>query len=62
MVSEAFTKIKRVGSRHTVYLRKDIVEDTNFPFKVDDPLVVEIRKDHLVIRKSGRSRAQNGHR
>jgi hypothetical protein len=62
MVSEAFTKIKRVGPRHTVYLRKDIVEDTNFPFKVDDKLVVEIRNDHLVIRKPVRSRAQNGHR
>jgi hypothetical protein len=51
MVGKVKTKINRVGARHTIYLRKDLVDDTNFPFEVGEPLMVRIEGEKLVIEK-----------
>jgi hypothetical protein len=51
MVKEASTKINKVGSRHTLYLQKSLVEDSQFPFKPGEPLVIRINGDKLVIEK-----------
>lgn len=50
------TKIQRVGSRHTIYLKTDLVNDSNFPFKVGEALVVKIEGKRLVIEQG-----QDGH-
>lgn len=52
MVSKVKSKINRVGSRHTVYLKKSLVDDSNFPFEVGEPLIVRIEGDKLIIEKS----------
>src|SRR5207249_5005547 len=44
-----------VGPRHTIYLAKNLVEDSTFPFRVDEDLTVRIEGDALVIDKDGRS-------
>ena len=51
MVLEAKTKIHRVDSRHTMYLRTDLVNDSNFPFKAGEPLIIRIEGNRLVIEK-----------
>lgn len=58
MVTRAEAKIHRVGPRHTIYLAKDLVEDSTFPFRTDEDLTVRIEGDALIIDKDGRS----GHR
>ncbi len=54
MVTHAEAKIHRVGPRHTIYLAKDLVEDSTFPFQTDDDLTVRIEGDALIIDKDGR--------
>ncbi len=54
MVREAETKIYRVGHHHTVYLKKGLVEDSAFPFKVGQALIVKVEGDRLVIEKAKR--------
>ena len=51
MVREAPTKIHKVGSRHTIYLQKSLVEDSAFPFKPGEPLKIRIEDDKLIIQK-----------
>ena len=51
MVLQAQTKINRVGSRHTIYLRKELVNDSNFPFKAGELLIIRIEGNRLVIEK-----------
>lgn len=58
MVTRAEAKIHRVGPRHTLYLAKDLVEDSTFPFHTDEDLTVRIEGDALIIDKDGKS----GHR
>jgi len=55
MVTHAEAKIHRVGPRHTIYLAKDLVEDSTFPFHADEDLTVRIEGDALIIDKDGRS-------
>jgi len=55
MVTHAEAKIHRVGPRHTIYLAKDLVEDSTFPFHTDEDLTVRIEGDALIIDKDGRS-------
>ncbi len=55
MVTRAEAKIHRVGPRHTLYLAKDLVEDSTFPFRTDEDLVVRIEGDALIVDKDGRS-------
>jgi hypothetical protein len=52
MVREARTTIRKSGSRHTLYLRKDLVEDSQFPFKPGEPLVIRIEGDRLIIERA----------
>jgi len=51
MVKEALTKINKVGSRHTIYLQKALVEDSMFPFKPGELLVIRIEENKLVIER-----------
>jgi hypothetical protein len=52
VVKQAPTKIQEGSkARRTIYLRKDLWEDSGFPFKVGEPLVVKIEKDTLVIER-----------
>lgn len=51
MVRQSETKIRRVDSRHTIYLKTDLINDSNFPFKVGEPLIVRIEEDKLIIEK-----------
>ncbi|MEM3637601.1 MAG: hypothetical protein QXE12_02750 [Conexivisphaerales archaeon] len=53
MVSQTKTKILKVGSRHTIYLEKAFVEDSAFPFRPSEPLIVKIEGKRLVIEKEG---------
>jgi len=53
MVKEAASKINRVGPRHTLYLQKDLVEDTAFPFLLNEPLAVKVEGERLVIERPG---------
>lgn len=52
LVTEAKTKIHKIGSRHTMYLRNDLVNDSSFPFKPRQPLIVKIEGKTLVIEKA----------
>lgn len=52
MVNRAETKIHRVRSRHTIYVRKDLIADSAFPFKVGEPLVIRIKGETLIIEKA----------
>lgn len=54
MVREAPTKINKVGSRHTIYLQKILVEDSAFPFKPGEPLVIRIEEGKLVIERASK--------
>lgn len=53
MVKEATTKINRVGPRHTIYLQKDLVEDSTFPFHLNEPLNVRLEGGKLIIERAG---------
>ena len=53
MVKEATTKINRVGPRHTIYLQKDLVEDSTFPFHLNEPLNVRLEGGKLIIERTG---------
>src|SRR3989442_7655074 len=55
MVTQAEAKIHRVGPRHTIYLAKDLVEDSTFPFSANEDLTVRIEGDALIIDKTGKS-------
>ena len=48
---QAETKIHKVGSRHTLYLKTDIINDSNFPFQVGEPLMVRIEGNRLILEK-----------
>jgi hypothetical protein len=54
MVSKSNTRIYKSGSRHSLYLRKDLIEDTAFPFKVGEPLIIIIEGDKLVIERKSK--------
>lgn len=56
MVTEAETTIQQAGSRHTIYLRKDLVNDSAFPFEPKQPLIVKIEGERLVIEKLSRQK------
>lgn len=52
MVKDSKTKIYRVGSRHTIYLQKDLVNDSAFPFKPNEAITIKIEDGGLSIEKS----------
>jgi hypothetical protein len=49
VVRQVKTKINKVGSRHTIYLQKDLIEDSNFPFKAGETIIVRIDGSKLII-------------
>ena len=52
VVHQVKTKINKVGSRHTIYLKKDLIDDSGFPFKIGEPITVRIDGQTLVIEHS----------
>ena len=62
MVTHAEAKIHRVGPRHTLYLAKDLVEDSTFPFRTDEDLMVRIEGDALVVDRNGKTVHRTGRR
>jgi len=52
LVREVQTKIHKVKSRHTIYLRKEFVEDSAFPFKVGQLLSIRIEGDKVIIERA----------
>ena len=51
MVGKVKTKINRVGSRHTIYLRKDLIDDSSFPFKIGETLILRVEGDKIIIER-----------
>ncbi|MGD0494664.1 MAG: hypothetical protein ABSB28_01330 [Candidatus Bathyarchaeia archaeon] len=55
MAGQVKTKINKVGSRHTIYLKTDLINDSNFPFHVGESLIVRIEGDKLIIEKESKN-------
>lgn len=51
----------QVTARHTIFLEKAFVEDSLFPFKAGDVLLIRIDPDNerLIITKANRSSSTN---
>jgi len=58
MVGEAKTKITEFQSRHTIYLPKDFVNDSQFPFEVGETLVARLDKEKIVIERTHSKRTK----
>jgi len=52
VVTSAPTKIQVSDSKYTLYLRKPLVGDSAFPFKVKEPLVVRIDGKRLIVERA----------
>ena len=59
MVNKSKTRIYESDSRHSIYLRKDLVEDSNFPFKVGEPLIIRVEGDKLIIERERREKGES---
>jgi len=55
MVTQGTTKIIKSGYRHFVYLPKDLVEDSAFPFKPRELLVARIDGDTVVLSRNDKA-------
>jgi len=51
MTIACMTRINKVGSRHSIYLRKSLVEDSGFPFVPGELLLVRIEGRRLIIER-----------
>jgi len=49
--SKYLTKLSKFGTSHILILKKDLIYDSAFPFKILDQLVVEMQGGKLVIGK-----------
>jgi hypothetical protein len=54
MVDKAKVKMYKVGSRHSINLPSDFVNDSAFPFKPKEELVARIEDRKIVIEKAKR--------
>jgi hypothetical protein len=52
MTKTTKTKIYKVNSRHTIYLPKDFVNDSTFPFIVGETLIAKIDGEKITIEKT----------
>ena len=52
MVIQTAVKIYKVESRHSIYLPKDFVNDSAFPFKPNEKLIAKIENRKIVIEKA----------
>ena len=59
MASEAKAKINKVDGHHTLYLSKYWVEDSAFPFKSGEDLLVKIDGRRLVIERKNEDKKDN---
>ena len=51
MVIQTETKIFKTNSRHTIYIKSDLVNDSSFPFKPNEPLIIRIEGNRLIVEK-----------
>lgn len=51
VVRQVKTKIRKVGPRHTIYLRKELIDDSGFPFKIGEDLTVKIDGQTLIVER-----------
>lgn len=51
MAKIAKTKIYKVGSRHTLYLPKEFINDSAFPFIPNEELIAIIENEKIIIKK-----------
>lgn len=55
MVSEAPAKIYQTGKKqkkHLLFMRKDLVEDSKFPFKPGEELIARIEGNKIILEKA----------
>jgi hypothetical protein len=52
MVIQTTVKIYKVNSRHTIYLPKDFINDSAFPFNPKEKLIARIEDKKIVIQKA----------
>lgn len=52
MVIQATIKIYKVDSRHSIYLPKDFINDSAFPFKPREKLIAKIENKKVIIEKA----------
>jgi hypothetical protein len=52
MTKTTKTKIYKVSSRHTIYLPKDFINDSTFPFIVGEELIARIEDQKIIIEKA----------
>jgi hypothetical protein len=58
MVKEAKTKIYKTGSRHYLYLPKDLITDSNFPLDVGKALRVWINGQNLIVENEKKAKVK----
>lgn len=59
VVEAVRTRINKfAGNRHSLYLRSDLVEDSTFPFSLEEELVVRIQDERLVIERATKLEAR----
>lgn len=51
MVIQTMIKIYEVDSRHSIYLPKDFVSDSAFPFKPKKKLIAKIENKRVIIER-----------
>ena len=56
MTKSTTTKIYKVNSRHTIYLPKDFVNDSTFPFIVGEALTIRIEAQKIVLEKASNNK------
>lgn len=52
MVIQTTIKIYKVDSHHSIYLPKDFVSDSAFPFKPKEKLIAKIENKKVVIERA----------
>jgi len=52
MTKTTKTKIYKVNSRHTLYLPKDFINDSTFPFIIGETLIARIEGEKITIEKA----------
>jgi antitoxin component of MazEF toxin-antitoxin module len=59
MASKDNIKIFRLGGSTAIYVPALIKSDSTFPFEIDEPLVMEIKGESLVIRRLTKDELKN---
>jgi len=55
MVLEGETKIYRSNGRHSIYIPAGLVNDSAFPFTLQDKLLIRIEGERIIVEKAKKS-------